>query len=380
MDTVEFDIEFLALKLSENPRSPLFARLADIYLTKEQTVEALQLCQEGIQYFPKYYAGYIILGKTHLALKEYSKARTALQKALELSPFNPAVAQLIESIPNKPDEPTRTTDEDYFTPPAQPSEANAAAQPVNESLFDTMTDEEMNYEASPELSPSLTPEHSMEQIEQPVFSAPQETPISDLYADQPAQPTFQPFDEYFAEHQSKIQAEPAMTLDEYLRETMPSEVQQETETNILPREEASVASLSFEPEISPVAEPEQVFSSPEQAQLFADMTSEEPSAPDTAEPSSDIDVLAEKLQNVEHIVPQENDRPSEETETPETKAALESGMVTQTLAEIYASQGEYNAAIQAYEILIFSQPAKGAEYQKRIRELQQKQMEKDGFL
>jgi hypothetical protein len=29
---------------------------------------------------------------------------------------------------------------------------------------------------------------------------------------------------------------------------------------------------------------------------------------------------------------------------------------------------------------MFSQPAKGGEYQQRIRELQQKQMEKDGFV
>ena len=55
-------------------------------------------------------------------------------------------------------------------------------------------------------------------------------------------------------------------------------------------------------------------------------------------------------------------------------------MVTPTLAEIYASQGEYGAAIQAYEILMFSHPGKTAEYQQRIRELQKKQLEKEGLL
>lgn len=47
MQLEEFDIEFLALKMSENPQSMLFARLADLYLTKEQPVEAMKLLEEG---------------------------------------------------------------------------------------------------------------------------------------------------------------------------------------------------------------------------------------------------------------------------------------------------------------------------------------------
>ena len=69
LDTSEFDIEFLAQKLSENPGSVLFARLADLYVAKNQSVEAMKLCEGGIKLFPRYYAGYIVLGKIHLALK-----------------------------------------------------------------------------------------------------------------------------------------------------------------------------------------------------------------------------------------------------------------------------------------------------------------------
>jgi hypothetical protein len=99
------------------------------------------------------------------------------------------------------------------------------------------------------------------------------------------------------------------------------------------------------------------------------------------QPSTDIDSLAEKLQSAEKIVPQENYQPLHPVPEEATEdQAYETDAVTPTLAEIYASQGEYRAAIQAYEILMFSQPAKGGEYQQRIRELQQKQMEKDGFV
>ncbi len=101
-----------------------------------------------------------------------------------------------------------------------------------------------------------------------------------------------------------------------------------------------------------------------------------------AEPeTTDIGSLAEKLQGAERIVPKEDYTPK----TPAPKEttddqAYETDAVTPTLAEIYASQGEYRAAIQAYEILMFSQPAKGGEFQARIRELQKLQMEKDGLL
>ena len=84
MEFEEFDIEFLAQKMSENPQSPLFARLADLYIGKEQSVEAIKLTEEGIKFFPNYCAGYIVLGKAHLALKEFSQAIGAFEKALEL--------------------------------------------------------------------------------------------------------------------------------------------------------------------------------------------------------------------------------------------------------------------------------------------------------
>ncbi|MBI2428426.1 MAG: hypothetical protein HYV29_06455 [Ignavibacteriales bacterium] len=108
------------------------------------------------------------------------------------------------------------------------------------------------------------------------------------------------------------------------------------------------------------------------------MTGEQSSTEEFSAPSSTIDELAEKLQNAERIVPSENYQAP--TPASEESQQYESDMVTPTLAEIYASQGEYNAAIQAYEILMFSQPAKAPEFQKRIQELQRNQMEKDGLI
>ncbi|MDD8017254.1 MAG: hypothetical protein PHP42_02655, partial [Bacteroidota bacterium] len=102
-------------------------------------------------------------------------------------------------------------------------------------------------------------------------------------------------------------------------------------------------------------------------------------AESVSDSSTDIGDLAEKLQSVERITPIEGDiSPKIEAESPETQSSYDPQMVTPTLAEIYASQGELSAAIQAYEILMFSQPGKSAEFQQRIWELQKLQAEKEG--
>jgi tetratricopeptide (TPR) repeat protein len=374
MEFEEFDIEFLAQKMAENPQSPLFARLADLYIGKEQVVEAIKLTEEGVKLFPNYFSGYVVLGKAHLALKEFSKAIGAFEKAMELSPFNQTVAKLLHSVPNKSDESTRTTDENYFSQP-EPSVADQS-EPVQETIEPeqtsasnvgdnqlSITPEEFSgsiYEHQPIIQPSV--EHH-EEPEQVIASEP-----------------FQSFDEYFAENQNRISGEAEKKLDDYLSENL-NDQNITTSRDIDPAifTNTSFETTTTEPEAQ--VEPEPVFSSPEQAQLFAEMTGEEKREADKNNQQSDLDSLTEKLQSAEKIVPQENYQPK--TPLPDViddEQAYETDAVTPTLAEIYASQGELRAAIQAYEILMFSQPAKGGEFQKRIRELQQLQMEKDGLI
>jgi tetratricopeptide (TPR) repeat protein len=416
MQLEEFDIEFLAMKMSENPQSMLFARLADLYLTKEQPVEAMKLLEEGIPRFPGYYAGYIVLGKAHLAFQEYSHAFNAFSKALELSPFNQTAAKLLTTVPNKPDESTRTTDANYFsTPTAAPAPA-PPADPYTLQQSDPFTmaavpEPEIvlpSYEEPEQTMPVYTaPEESLftqnmpdvftaaadEPFEQQTYSAPEQ-----VYA-QPASETFPTYDEYFAQNQHRVNTDTPIRLDDYLsgdapevtpiapviEESMPSHeyvndayVEPDPFTTPSPSfTEPELPSAAVEPE--PHYDPEPVFSSPEQAQLFAEMTGMD--APTAASSYTDLDSLTEKLQSAEKIVPEANYQPK--TPVPQESSddqAYETDAVTPTLAEIYASQGEYRAAIQAYEILMFSQPAKGADYQKRVRELTQLQMEKDGLL
>ena len=416
-DTSEFDIEFLSQKLADNPSSVLFARLADLYLLKNQASEAKKLCEEGIKNFPRYYAGYLVLGKTHLALKEYSKARSAFAKAQERSPFNRTITSLIQSIPEGPDESEQMTDENYFSDTTASPESSASPEqeipagageqegtPVNASLFDSLTQEEMDYVQQT----GDVPEQPQQNV---ADTASGDAPIAS-------------FDEYYAQNQQKIDKETTTPLDDYLNTpsanepqstpdeptvaqhepagepvaapeepapqqsppavydiSEPTPIQEEpTSQQSAPvAQETAAESAQEEPSVQNEEEPEQVFSSPEQAELYAQMQQPEQST----EPEKNFDALTEKLQNPEKIVPQETTAPQEQEqvqEEQESSTGYGADMVTPTLAEIYASQGEYKAAIQAYEILIFSQPEKGAEYQKRVQELQQLQMKKDGLV
>lgn len=419
MQLEEFDIEFLALKMSENPQSMLFARLADLYLVKEQNAEAMKLLEEGIPLFPNYYAAYIVLGKAHLAFKEYSQAHNAFSKALELSPFNQTAAQLLTTVPNKPDESTRTTDASYFAPS---SSTTAAASPQTENFtYSPVAEAEPLPVAVEAYTETAQPAFEMPAVEEPVYSqsiAETLTPVAvepvmeQTYAApiqseyQPSDESFPSYDEYFAQNQHRINTESPIRLDDYLNGDIPAMKTAAPVIEEMPQHEfvndAYVETDSFAaesssavkvPDISsePISEftqtrdtethydPEPVFSSPEQAKLFAEMTGMD--LPETSSSSTDLDSLTEKLQSAEKIVPEENYQPKTPVpQEPSDDQAYETDAVTPTLAEIYASQGEYRAAIQAYEILMFSQPAKGGEFQQRIRELQQLQMEKDGLI
>ncbi len=415
MEFEEFDIEFLALKMAENPQSMLFARLADLYLGKEQNAEAMKLLEDGIKQYPEYPAGYIVLGKAYLAFKEYSRAQTAFQRALDLSPFNQTAAKLLISVPNKPDESTRTTDENYFAPQPIPSVPTEHTEQFMQSVDHQQQEESFAEPAAlTEEEPSLLAQLEAEENARlqaagvtadpyapSSYAEPEiELPSYEIPAAVPQQESAEPFpsyDDYFAQNQSRINSQDPVSLDEYLNSEPSAAVSAPLPFHD-PYLEPSPAETAYsnDPFTSPAAsvfeqagahvDPEPVFANPEQAALFAEMNAmneefSEPSVSSAPSASLDIDSLAEKLQSAEKIVPQENYQPQNPVpkETQDDQA-YETDAVTPTLAEIYASQGEYRAAIQAYEILMFSVPAKGGEYQQRIRELQQLQMEKDGLI
>jgi len=92
------------------------------------------------------------------------------------------------------------------------------------------------------------------------------------------------------------------------------------------------------------------------------LTVEEYVSDETAEKESTVEFLLKRLQAVKQTPG------SVETAPP---AATTSSIVTPTLAEIYASQGEYDEAVEAYRKLIVQRPDETDRYEKRIAQLDQ---------
>ena len=294
MDLSEFDIDFLSQKLSDNPQSPLFARLADLYLSTNQSTEALKLCEAGVQTYPSYSTGYVILGKCYSALNENSKARLAFAQALHLAPFNQLARKLLDEIPFTSDEPIQNPEIESTdtTPPA-------AETAVQEEPLPMQNVDEPQLTTEPIAEAPVEEETVQETVQQGIVETPpvESAELSNV-------------DEYIQQHSANAGTEKLVSLDEYLDRAA------------------------------------------------------EPPAPEPA----GLDSLATRLENAGRIVPQE----PEPSLSPEENAPLDSIVITPTLAEIYASQGEYGAAIQAYEILIYSKPNERERFEKRISELQAK--------
>jgi len=89
----------------------------------------------------------------------------------------------------------------------------------------------------------------------------------------------------------------------------------------------------------------------------------------TEQKESTTEFLLRRLQDVKKSVPLATpDRPSEDVTSP---AASPSKIVTATLAEIYATQGEYKEAIEAYRKLVSQRPIEAERYVKRIAQLEE---------
>ena len=89
------------------------------------------------------------------------------------------------------------------------------------------------------------------------------------------------------------------------------------------------------------------------------------------EQSTDFDSLTKKLQNAQRIIPA--DIPvSSQPDTEESTSSIQA-IVSPTMAEIYASQQKFDAAIVAYEVLRTRQPEQSATFTRRIEELREQQ-------
>jgi tetratricopeptide (TPR) repeat protein len=117
------------------------------------------------------------------------------------------------------------------------------------------------------------------------------------------------------------------------------------------REEAPVQEESPEPDAVAIEEP---------------LPPAEPSA-DKGNASTDVDQIIQKLEEApRRITPSMDQPPPPPAAGPDHNGRI----ITATLAEIYASQGEYDEAIQAYRTLAEQRPGSASRYLQRLAEIE----------
>ncbi len=204
MDLTELDIENLAARLSENPRSPLFARLADLYLAGQRVNEAVALCEHGVGLYPSYAAGHIVLGKCYQRLGEIDTASTSYQHALDLSPYNTVVRRLLVALPEPAQASAGPIGDGAGTP-----QAVAGDDAANEIQADVQAATVLPTDEPSTDGATMPAEHQWV----PVYD--QTPPAESLGAGAPESfDPFPTFEQYIDMHPT---TEPTMTLEEYLK-------------------------------------------------------------------------------------------------------------------------------------------------------------------
>lgn len=87
MNKLEMEsLENLQVSLQQNPDSLTFARVADALMKNGRLDEAIRICEEGIRRHPYYVTGHMVLGKCYMQKKYYDQAEKEFKRVLLFDP------------------------------------------------------------------------------------------------------------------------------------------------------------------------------------------------------------------------------------------------------------------------------------------------------
>lgn len=75
-------LETLQVSLQQNPESLTFARVADALMKNGRLDEAIRICEEGIRRHPYYVTGHMVLGKCYMQKKYFDQAEKEFKRVL----------------------------------------------------------------------------------------------------------------------------------------------------------------------------------------------------------------------------------------------------------------------------------------------------------
>ncbi len=97
-------IKQMETTLAQNPRSLVFAQLADAYRREGRLEEAIQICQEGLAHHVTYASAYMVLARSYKEKGDLLPAREAFQRVLGLDPESVLAHHFLGEIAEARDE------------------------------------------------------------------------------------------------------------------------------------------------------------------------------------------------------------------------------------------------------------------------------------
>lgn len=92
------DIERYAKKWTMDPKSRVFAQLADAYRKAGMLEEAIQVCLEGLKTHPNYASAHMVLGRSYMEKGTFAEAEDEFCRVIELSPDNTLAHRLLGEV------------------------------------------------------------------------------------------------------------------------------------------------------------------------------------------------------------------------------------------------------------------------------------------
>ncbi len=131
------EFEELQARVMRRSDSPLFARLASMFLEQGDVHGAKELCLTGINQYPKYITGYFILAKCFAAESQFDEALDTLAKARAIFPDTEVIFKLKneweEQMKNVPPQPVQQSVE-------QPKQEQTAVEFQGEFVSQTLAE------------------------------------------------------------------------------------------------------------------------------------------------------------------------------------------------------------------------------------------------
>jgi tetratricopeptide (TPR) repeat protein len=311
------EIEQLNEKLLADPKSRVFAQLADAYRKANLLDEAIDTAKKGLEHHPNYAVAHLILGRCYLAKGMYALAREEFEFTIKSDPQNLVGYKLLGETFEKQNMYPEAIKHYQMVLDLEPADIELAEKIANLKNVKQLEPEPVETKPAAQSEPVVIPSEPESKVVEP------ETPKTEPPAEVPLSSVEIP--------------------------SMPEVLQVPEEVPVVP-----------ETAVEPIAIPPVLAEEPS-------LQAKEETLPEPLTP------VTEHKEEETKETPAISEQPEETSKAPEKAEEVkvpepESQGPTSTLAEIYVQQGFLEKAIDIYKELIAAQPD-NEEYKNRMDEL-----------